>query len=407
MQTVKLDMYQALAVAVVMLLIGRELVARIEFLRRYCIPAPVVGGLVFAIVHAILRGTGIMEFDMDVTLQKVFMTAFFCSVGYMAAFGMLKKGGIGVILFLGVSAAMCVIQDLVGAIGAKAFGLDPRIGLAMGSIPLVGGHGTAGSWGPFLENLGVANATTVAVAAATYGLISGCMMGGPIAYGKIKKYGLKSKGVNAEGAKDTHPTTTVDVSADTEALDENNILNAALYIVIAVGAGTVVSFFIGKVLTMPAYIGAMIVGAIIRNVQEARGVKMPMGEMSALGNVCLSLFLALAMCNLKLWQLVDLAVPMIVILLIETVVMWVYASFVVFNVMGRDYDAATISSGFCGFGMGATPNAMANMQAITNVYGPAPVAFMIVPLVGSLFIDFVNGLIITGFAGFLTSFFHL
>ena len=407
MQTVKLDMYQALAIAVIMLLIGRELVARIEFLRRYCIPAPVVGGLVFAIVHAVLRGTGIMEFDMDVTLQKVFMTAFFCSVGYMAAFGMLKKGGIGVILFLGISAAMCVIQDLVGAIGAKAFGLDPRIGLAMGSIPLVGGHGTAGSWGPFLENLGVANATTVAVAAATYGLISGCMMGGPIAYGKIKKFGLKSKGLNAGGAKEAHPTTTVDVSADTAALDEDNVLNAALYIVVAVGAGTVVSFFIGKVLTMPAYIGAMIVGAIIRNIQEARGVKMPMGEMNALGNVCLSLFLALAMCNLKLWQLVDLAVPMIVILLIETVVMGFYASFVVFNIMGRDYDAAVISSGFCGFGMGATPNAMANMQAITNIYGPAPVAFMIVPLVGSLFIDFVNGLIITGFAGFLTSFFHL
>ena len=220
MQTVKLDMYQALAVAVVMLLIGRELVARIEFLRRYCIPAPVVGGLVFAIAHAVLRGTGVMEFDMDVTLQKVFMTAFFCSVGYMAAFGMLKKGGIGVILFLGVSAAMCIIQDLVGAVGAKAFGLDPRIGLAMGSIPLVGGHGTAGSWGPFLENLGVANATTVAVAAATYGLISGCMMGGPIAYGKIKKYGLKSKGLNTDGAKEAHPTTTVDVSADTAALDE-------------------------------------------------------------------------------------------------------------------------------------------------------------------------------------------
>ena len=390
MQTVKLDMYQALAVAVVMLLIGRELVARIEFLRRYCIPAPVVGGLVFAIAHAVLRGTGVMEFDMDVTLQKVFMTAFFCSVGYMAAFGMLKKGGIGVILFLGLSVAMCIIQDLVGAVGAKAFGLDPRIGLAMGSIPLVGGHGTAGSWGP------------VAVAAATYGLISGCMMGGPIAYGKIKKYGLKSKEL-----KDAHKTATVDVSADTEALDENNILNAALYIVVAVGAGTVVSFFIGKKLTMPAYIGAMIVGAIIRNIQEARKVKMPMGEMNALGNICLSLFLALAMCNLKLWELVDLAVPMIVILLLETVVMYFYASFVVFNIMGRDYDAATISSGFCGFGMGATPNAIANMQAITNIYGPAPVAFMIVPLVGSLFIDFVNGLIITGFAGFLTSFFHL
>ena len=395
LKTIELNMYQAIAVAVLMLLIGRMLVARVEFLRRYCIPAPVVGGLIFAIVHAALRGAGVLEFSMDTTLQTVFMTAFFCSVGYMAAFGELKKGGVGVVKFLLLAIIMCCIQDLVGGFGAKMFGLDGRLGLTMGSIPLVGGHGTAGSFGPFLEEMGVANATTVAVASATYGLISGCMIGGPIAYSKIKKYNLKSVGEAA--AK----TTEVAVDQDTGAMDEANLMNAALYIVIAVGAGTIVSAIIGKVLTMPAYIGAMIVGAIIRNVQEARGVKMPMGEMGALGNICLSLFLGLAMINLKLWQLIDLALPMIVILLIQTVIMYLYASFVVFNIMGRDYDAATISSGFCGFGMGATPNAMANMQAITNNYGPAPVAFMIVPLVGSLFIDFFNAAIITAFANFL------
>ena len=338
---------------------------------------------------------GILEFNMDTTLQTVFMTAFFCSVGYMAAFKELKKGGIGVVKFLVLAILMCCIQDLVGGFGAKIFGLDGKLGLAMGSIPLVGGHGTAGSFGPFLEDMGVANATTVAVAAATYGLIAGCMIGGPIATSKIRKMGLKSSAIESTA------TAEVSVDQDTGAMDEGNLMDAAIYIVIAVGLGTIVAALLGKLITLPGYIGAMIVGAIIRNVQESRGVKMPMGEMGALGNICLSIFLGLAMINLKLWQLVSLALPMIVILLIQTVIMFFYASFVVFNVMGRDYDAATISSGFCGFGMGATPNAMANMQAITNQYGPAPVAFMIVPLVGSLFIDFFNAAIITAFTNFL------
>ena len=392
---VELNMFQAAGLAVLMLVIGRMLVNKIEFLRKYCIPAPVVGGLIFAILHVILRSAGVVEFNMDTTLQTVFMTAFFCSVGYMAAFGELKKGGIGVIKFLILAIVMCCIQDLVGGFGAKIFGLDGRLGLAMGSIPLVGGHGTAGSFGPFLEDMGVANATTVAVAAATYGLIAGCMIGGPIATSKIRKMGLKSSAIESTA------TAEVSVDQDTGAMDEGNLMDAAIYIVIAVGLGTIVAALLGKLITLPGYIGAMIVGAIIRNVQESRGVKMPMGEMGALGNICLSIFLGLAMINLKLWQLVSLALPMIVILLIQTVIMFLYASFVVFNIMGRDYDAATISSGFCGFGMGATPNAMANMQAITNQYGPAPVAFMIVPLVGSLFIDFFNAAIITAFANFL------
>ena len=400
MNVIELNMYQASGLAVLMLVIGRMLVAKIGFLRKYCIPAPVVGGLLFAILHVILRSMGILEFNLDTTLQQVFMTAFFCSVGYMAAFGELKKGGIGVVKFLFLSIVMCCIQDLVGGFGAKLFGLSGKLGLAMGSIPLVGGHGTAGSFGPFLEDMGVANATTVAVAAATYGLIAGCMIGGPIAYSKIKKYNLQSSGINATGTEGT-ASTEVDLDQNTNALDPDALMNGAIYIVIAVGLGTIVAAILGKFITLPGYIGAMIVGAIIRNVQEVRHADIPMKEITSLGNICLSIFLGLAMINLKLWQLVSLALPMIVILLVQTVIVYFYASFVVFNVMGKDYDAATISSGFCGFGMGATPNAMANMQAITNSYGPAPVAFMIVPLVGSLFIDFFNAAIITAFTNFL------
>ena len=400
MTVVSLNMYQAMATAAVMLVIGQMLVNKIGFLRRYCIPAPVVGGLIFAILHAVVRGLGIVEFDMDTTLQTVFMTAFFCTVGFLAAFSMLKKGGIGVIKFLVLAVLIVAIQDTVGGFGAKMFGLDGRLGLAMGSIPLVGGHGTSASFGAFLEERGVAGATTVAVASATYGLIAGCMIGGPIASAKIRKYNLKSSGINEGGHMGTD-TVEVEKDTDTGALDANKMLSAAIYIVIAVGIGTLISLLIDKVLTMPAYIGAMLAAAVIRNVADSRGKPLPMDEITSLGNVCLSLFLALAMINLKLWQLIDLAIPMIVLLLIQTVIMFFYASYVVFPVMGKDYDAATMSSGFCGFGMGATPNAMANMQAVTKLYGPAPVAFMIVPLVGSLFIDFFNAAIITFFANIL------
>lgn len=400
MTEISLNMYQAIAVAAVMLVIGQKLVDRIAFLRRYCIPAPVVGGLIFAILHAVVRGMGIVEFSMDTTLQTVFMTAFFCTVGFLAAFGMLKKGGIGVIKFLILAIIMVTLQDVVGGFGAKMFGLDGRLGLAMGSIPLVGGHGTSASFGAFLEEKGVAGATTVAVASATYGLIAGCVIGGPIASSKIRKFNLKSAGLNEAGHKGVD-TVEVEKNENTGALDEAKMLSAAIYIVIAVGIGTIISMLIDKVLTMPAYIGAMLAAAAIRNIADGRGKPLPMAEITSIGNVCLSLFLALAMINLKLWQLVDLALPMIVLLLVQTVIMFFFASYAVFNVMGRDYDAATMSSGFCGFGMGATPNAMANMQAVTKLYGPAPVAFMIVPLVGSLFIDFFNAAIITAFANFL------
>ena len=386
MKTIELDMYQATAVAALVLLLGRILVAKISILRRYCIPAPVVGGFLYAIVHTIVRGMGILEISCDMTLKNVFMVAFFCSVGFTASFRMLKKGGVQTVIFLALSVVMVVLQNILGAGLASVFGLDPRLGLATGSIPMVGGHGTAGSFGP--------NASVVAIASATYGLVAGCVIGGPIATAKIRKYKLSSV---AEAATKTETVET----DETGAIDSARILDGLLYLIVAIGAGTVVSMFLGKLMTFPFYIGAMLVGAIIRNIMDVQNKEIPMEEISTLGGASLSVFLGLAMRDMKLWQLAELAVPMVVMLLAQTVLMFFYANFVVFNVLGKSYDAAVMTSGFCGFGMGATPNAMANMQAITGAYGPAPTAFMVVPLVGSLFIDFLNATILTGFISFL------
>ena len=392
MKIIELDLYQATAVAALVLLLGRVLVSKIAILRKYCIPAPVVGGFIYAILHTILRGMGILEIQGDMTLQSVFMTAFFCSVGFTASFRMLKKGGVQTVIFLGLAAAMVVLQNVLGAGLAGVFGLDPRLGLATGSIPMVGGHGTAGSFGPLLEGLGVANANVVAIASATYGLVAGCVIGGPIASSKIRKFKL---GSTASGS------STEEAAEEEAKLSSPLILDGLLYLIVAIGFGTLVSAVLGKFMTFPSYIGAMLVGAIIRNVADMQGKEIPMEEISSLGGAALSVFLGMAMIGMKLWQLAELAVPLVVMLLAQTILMFVYANFVVFNVLGKSYDAAVMTSGFCGFGMGATPNAMANMQAITSQHGPAPTAYMVVPLVGSLFIDFVNASILTGFINFL------
>lgn len=394
MKVIELDMYQATAVAAIVLLLGRILVDKIAILRKYCIPAPVVGGFIYAILHLVVRSAGILEISADMTLKNVFMVAFFCSVGYTASFKMLKKGGIQTIVFLLLAVVMVILQNCLGAGLASAFGLYPRLGLATGSIPMVGGHGTAGSFGPMLEELGVANANVVAIASATFGLVAGCAIGGPIAYNKIHKFNLKS------AALDTTIEEMVEKD-ETGAIDSKQFLDAFLYLIIAIGAGTVVSMFLGKLMTFPFYIGAMLVGAVIRNVMDAMHKEIPMEEIGTLGGSCLSIFLGLAMIDMKLWQLAELALPLVVMLAAQTILMFVYAYFVVFNVLGRTYDAAVMTTGFCGFGMGATPNAMANMQAVTGQYGPAPTAFMVVPLVGSLFIDFCNASILTAFINFL------
>ena len=396
MYAIQLDMYQAAAVAALVLLLGRFLVRNLDLLRRYCIPEPVAGGVVFALAHLALRQASILEISFDSTLQTFFMVVFFCSVGFTACFRLLKKGGLQVLLFLGIAVMMCVIQNGLGAFIASAFGLDPRLGLATGSIPMVGGHGTAASFGPLLEKAGVSGASAVAIASATFGLVAGCVVGGPTAVSRIRQKKLHSF-ETATGSNEV----VVDKNEVTGAIDSDRFLNAALCLALAIGAGTVVSAWLNKVFTFPIYIGAMLVAAFIRNTTDMAGKEIPMEEISTIGSFSLSLFLGLAMMGLKLWELADLAVPMVVMLVAQTVLMMVYAYFVVFNLLGKNYDAAVMTSGFCGFGMGATPNAMANMQAITQKYGPAPTAYFVVPLVGSLFIDFMNTIVITSFLNLL------
>ena len=393
MYAIQLDMYQAAAVAALVLLLGRFLVRNVELLRHYCIPEPVAGGVVFALAHLALRQAGILEISFDSTLQTFFMVVFFCSVGFTACFRLLKKGGLQVLLFLGIAVMMCVLQNSLGAFIASAFDLDPRLGLATGSIPMVGGHGTAASFGPLLEKAGVSGASAVAIASATFGLVAGCVIGGPTAVSRIRQKKLHSF-ETATGSNEV----VVDKNEVTGAIDSGRFLNAALCLALAIGAGTVVSAWLNKVFTFPIYIGAMLVAAFIRNTTDMAGKEIPMEEISTIGSFSLSLFLGLAMMGLKLWEL---AVPMVVMLVAQTVLMMVYAYFVVFNLLGKNYDAAVMTSGFCGFGMGATPNAMANMQAITQKYGPAPTAYFVVPLVGSLFIDFMNTIVITSFLNLL------
>ena len=394
MLLINLDMFQAAAVACGVLLLGRVCVAKFEVLRRFCIPEPVVGGVIFALVHLALRSAGILEISFDSTLQTVFMNMFFCSVGFAAAFKMLKKGGKLVLVFLALSIAVVVAQNAMGAGIAAAFGLNPLLGIATGSVPMVGGHGTSAAFGPILEAAGLEGGTAVAVASATFGLVAGCLIGGPIASSVIKKYDLKPT-ANASGNEVEEEVAGT--------IDGGRFLNGIMFLLVALGIGTI----IGKYLTLwtgisfPGYIGAMMAAAIIRNVWEIRNWDVPMEEINTIGGYSLSVFLGLAMMGLKLWQLADLAIPMIVMLLAQTVLMFVVARFVCFNILGRDYDAAVITSGLCGFGMGATPNAMANMQAVTKKNGPSPTAFLVVPLVGSLFIDFFNSTIITFMIGML------
>lgn len=411
MTQISLNMFQTAAIAMMLFVLGRFLTNRVEFLRKCCIPAPVVGGLIFAIVHLCLYLGGIVEFTFDSNVKDFFMTLFFTSVGYTACFRLLKKGGKKVITFLIVAIVMVCLQNVLSSILAGVFGWDLRLGLCTGSIPMVGGHGTAGSYGPLMEKMGIESANVIAIAAATYGLVAGSLMGGPTARGIINKYNLKS--TESETGVELNDMSAAD-REKAERVDVDSFTNAAILLIVASGLGTLLTAALNGIeinignfhfsFTFPTYIGAMLIAAVIRNFCDAKHIVMPSRALDLWGNVSLSIFLAIALMSVALWQLASVAVAMIAMLAAQTILMYFYARFVVYNIMGRDYEAAVMTAAFCGFGMGATPNAMANMQAVTKRFGPAPQAYFVVPLVGSLFIDFFNGLIITGFLNVLPIF---
>lgn len=396
MHTVSLDMYQTTAIAVVMLYIGNYLKRKIIFLDKFCIPAPVVGGLLFAIISCALFVSGTLEFQFDETLKNFFMVAFFTSVGFQANLKILKSGGLSLVIYLICVVVLIIGQNFLAIALSKFVGVSSLVGLCTGSISMVGGHGTSGAFGPVLELLGLNGATTLCTAAATFGLVGGSLMGGPIGRRLILKKNLLKTAVKEDD--------TVLVEEEKKHERSPKMYATAIYqIAFAMGLGTVVSELLTKTgMTFPIYIGAMIVAAVMRNYSEFGGkFKVSVGEIGDVGNISLSLFLGIAMITLKLWQLASLALPLIILLLGQTVLMFLFAYFVVFNVLGRDYDAAILSAGTCGFGMGATPNAMANMHVLTEKFVPSVKAYLLVPIVGSMFADFLNSLAITLFINFL------
>ncbi|MGG7077861.1 sodium/glutamate symporter [Clostridium sardiniense] len=390
----KFDIFQTMALATLVFYMGQYLKNKISVLSKYCIPAPVIGGIIFAIVVLILKVTNIATITLDTTLQNVFMTAFFTSIGFTASIKILKKGGISVAIFLLLSTLLVISQDILGVSLASLFNLDPLIGLCTASIPMIGGHGTAGSFGPLLESMGISGATTVSFASATFGLIMGSLIGGIIAKNLIERKNLKTP-------KESHDKS-IPVSnfhEDNKAiLCNNRLMKGVSLIFIAMGLGSIISGFIQDLgLTFPSYIGAMLAAAIIRNLCDMRNIPLVEKEIETIGGISLSFFLSMALMGLKLWELFDLAIPMIIMLIGQTILMALFAYYITFKVMGKDYEAAVFASGICGFGMGATPNAIANMDALTSKFGFAPNAYFTVPIVGCLFIDFVNSTIITLF----------
>lgn len=393
---IQLDMYQTLAVAVLVLLLGNYLKKKIYFLQQFCIPAPVIGGLIFAIMTCICYVTGIAEFSFDDTLREVCMVFFFTSVGFQANLKVLKSGGKSLIVFLGLVIALIILQNLTAVGLAKLLNLNPLIGMCTGSIPMVGGHGTAGAFGPVLEDLNIKGATTICTAAATFGLIFGSLIGGPLGKRLIEKHSLLNTAANDDDS----------LLVEDEKKHErhtNMYADAVFQLILAIGVGTIFTMLLTKTgLTFPIYIGAMLAAALMRNICEYTGIAtIHMGEINDLGGISLSLFLGMAMITLRLWELASLALPLFILLAAQVLLIIIFTYVIEFNIMGRDYDAAILVSGTCGFGTGATPNAMANMQAVCDQYVPSIKAYLLIPLVGSLFADFLNSLVITFFINLL------
>lgn len=386
------NMAETLAISILVLLLGREIKKRVNFLERFFIPAPVVGGVIFSILLLIGHNTGAFSFSFDNVLKDFLMTIFFTTIGFTASGKLLKKGGVGVVVFLITATVLVIIQDIVGVSMAKMFGEHPLLGLAVGSVPLTGGHGTSGAFGPVLEEFGVTGGLSVSIAAATYGLIAGCLIGGPVAKRLRDKYNLKPSLEDREG------TVEALEEDDEKPVSEETLFSAVVVIALSMGIGYCIAPFLKKYgIVIPAYIGPMFIATIIRNIADMQKKNLPMNEIAITGNIALSLFLAMALMTLKLWELADLAIPIISILLVQTAIMALFAYFITFRFNGKDYDAAVMATGHCGFGLGATPNAMANMEVFTKENGPAPRAFFVLPVVGALFIDFTNATVITFF----------
>jgi len=393
----QLDAVQTLAFAGIALFLGYALCRAIPVLGRYNLPPPVIGGLVFAIAAWIAHDRGATLFVLDTGLQSPLMIAFFTTIGVNASLRLLKVSGKQVVVFLGLASLFAVAQNLLGMAVAVGFDLHPLFGVLAGSTTLTGGPATGLAFAPLFEAAGVQGAESIAVAAAMSGIVLGGLVGGPVITVMIRRFNLVSTRPQDHVAPDLAEAT----AAQSDAEREYGALKSIVVILVAMWLGSWVSEWISATgITLPAYVGAMLVGAVIRNIDDATGwIGMSVPTTDLIGNVCLALFLSVALMNLRLWELAGLALPLLVNLGLQVAMVAAFCG-VVFRVMGRDYDAAVMGGGFIGFMLGTTANAMAVMRTLVERYGAAPRAFLVAPLVGAFFIDFTNALIITGFINF-------
>lgn len=413
---IALDFVNTLAVAGLVLFAGYAIQRRVLPLARYNIPAPVVGGLLVAFAVTGLRASGHDVVRFDTTLQSPLMIAFFTSIGFGASVALLRSGGPAVALFLGLSTVVAVSQNLAGAAVALALGVPPLLGVLAGSVALTGGPATALAFAPLFEQAGVVGAATLGVASAMVGIVSGGIIGGPIGTRLIERRRLRASAVAPEGPQPSaqDPALAFEPpdpgplpAAAGEDPGARALLKGIVALAAAMAAGSWLSAWLNAWLalvgmTLPAYIGAMLAAAAARNLDDATGIlRLPLRLLDDLGNAALALFIAMALMTLKLWELQHLALPLLVIVLVQVALIALVSFWPTFRMMGRDYDAAVMTSGFVGFMLGTTANAMANMGALVEKYGPAPRAYLVVPMVGAFFIDFTNALIITAFLNLL------
>jgi ESS family glutamate:Na+ symporter len=406
----KLDLIQTLAFAGVVLFLGYGVRRLVRPLARHNIPAPVIGGLIVAVLMVWARSAGRTPFEFDTTLQSPLMVAFFTSIGFAASLRLLKVGGPQVLIFFGLATAFAVVQNLLGAGLAMAMGLHPLFGVLTGSVTLTGGPATGLAFAPLFEEAGVPAAATVAVASAMVGIVAGGVIGAPIATRLIERHGLRRAKGEVTEMETPVATQIVEEQLDDQAPatpageDEESfaLLQSVVLVLVAMWVGGYLSaWFTSLGIKLPVYIGAMLVAAVIRNLDDLTGrIRVSQRVIDDVGNVSLALFIVMALMTLKLWEIANLALPMLVVLAAQVALI---AAIVwpIFRLMGRDYEAAVMGGGFVGFMLGTTANAMANMRALVEKFGPAPRAFLVVPMVGAFFIDFTNALVITFFVNVL------
>ncbi len=405
----KLNLVHSLAFAGIVLFLGYGIRRLIPILGRYNIPAPVIGGLLVSIVITIARQNQVTLVEFDNTLQSPLMIAFFTSIGFGASLSLLRVGGPQVLFFFAIATVFAVVQNIVGILVALPMGVNPLLGVLAGSVTLTGGPATGLAFAPQFQAAGVEGAAAIAVTAAMVGIVAGGVIGAPLATRIIERHNLRGRATGPTVLPETalqvgeervpEPPSGAPKGEDEEAYV---LMKNIAAILIAMWVGSWLStWFTSLGITLPAYIGAMLIASVIRNVDDVTGViKLSQRTIDDVGTVALSFFIVFALMTLRLWEIAALAVPLIAILTAQILMISLTIS-LIFRLMGRDYDAAVMGGGFVGFMLGTTANAMANMRALVEKYGPSPRAFLVVPMVGAFFIDFTNALIVTAFLNFL------